>query len=248
MFVRVVQSGSFSAVAREAGVGQPSVSKQIAQLEAHLGAQLLRRTSRSMTLTEAGQTFYEAAVRLVDDLEAAESLIGRGQTAPSGLIFERNSHQRCLEKILAMMDYEALRREQADLRETGVYRGIGLASFVEIANPGPAFYGVGGAPISAQDGCTLRLDPGGTVTCAISVTEQGQGTETMVAQIVASANGVASQGPVSNRFTLGADLLEDQRYCWRVRANDGQLTSAYSTACFVVSAVNAARVASGLLK
>lgn len=86
MFVRVVQSGSFSAVAREAGVGQPSVSKQIAQLEAHLGAQLLRRTSRSMTLTEAGQTFYEAAVRLVDDLEAAESLIGRGQTAPSGLI------------------------------------------------------------------------------------------------------------------------------------------------------------------
>ena len=60
------------------------------------------------------------------------------------------------------------------------------------------------------------------------------------AQIVASANGVASQGPVSNRFTLGADLLEDQRYCWRVRANDGQLTSAYSTACFVVSAVNAA--------
>jgi len=86
MFVRVVESGSFSAVARETGVGQPSVSKQIAQLEAHLGAQLMRRTSRSMSLTEAGQTFYESAVRLVDDLEAAESLIGRGQTAPSGLV------------------------------------------------------------------------------------------------------------------------------------------------------------------
>src|SRR5260221_2377972 len=86
MFVRVVESGSFSAVARETGVGQPSVSKQIAQLEAHLGAQLLRRTSRSMTLTEAGQSFYEAAVRLVDDLDAAESLVGRGHTAPSGLV------------------------------------------------------------------------------------------------------------------------------------------------------------------
>ena len=86
MFVRVVESGSFSAVARETGVGQPSVSKQIAQLEAHLGAQLMRRTSRSMSLTEAGQTFYESAVRLVDDLAAAESLIGRGQTAPSGLV------------------------------------------------------------------------------------------------------------------------------------------------------------------
>ncbi|MGC1411467.1 MAG: LysR family transcriptional regulator [Acetobacteraceae bacterium] len=61
MFVRVVQSGSFSATAREIGVGQPLVSKQIAQLEAHLGAQLLRRTSRSMTLTEAGQSFYEGS-------------------------------------------------------------------------------------------------------------------------------------------------------------------------------------------
>ncbi len=86
MFVRVVQSGSFSATAREIGVGQPFVSKQIAQLEAHLGAQLLRRTSRSMTLTEAGQSFYEAAVRIIDDLDAAESLVGHGQTAPSGLV------------------------------------------------------------------------------------------------------------------------------------------------------------------
>jgi LysR family transcriptional regulator, regulator for bpeEF and oprC len=86
MFVRVVESGSFSAVAREAGVGQPAVSKQITALEAHLGAQLLRRTSRSLSVTEAGQDFYESAVRLIGDLEAAESRVGRGQNAPSGLI------------------------------------------------------------------------------------------------------------------------------------------------------------------
>jgi LysR family transcriptional regulator, regulator for bpeEF and oprC len=51
MFVRVVDSGSFSAVARETGIGQPAVSKQIAALEARLGAQLLRRTSRSLSVT-----------------------------------------------------------------------------------------------------------------------------------------------------------------------------------------------------
>ena len=85
-FVRVVESGSFSAVAREAGVGQPAVSKQIAALEAHLGAQLLRRTSRSQTLTEAGRDFYEAAVRLVSDLQAAESRVGRRKLSPSGLV------------------------------------------------------------------------------------------------------------------------------------------------------------------
>jgi DNA-binding transcriptional LysR family regulator len=86
MFVRVVESGSFSVVAREAGVGQPAVSKQITALEAHLGAQLLRRTSRSLSVTEAGQDFYESAARLIGDLEAAESRVGRGQNAPSGLI------------------------------------------------------------------------------------------------------------------------------------------------------------------
>ena len=85
-FVRVVDSGSFSAVAREAGIGQPAVSKQIAALEARLGAQLLRRTSRSLSVTEAGQDFYESAVRLIDDLETAVSRIGRGQMAPAGLI------------------------------------------------------------------------------------------------------------------------------------------------------------------
>lgn len=86
MFVRVVDSGSFSGVARENGIGQPAVSKQIAALEARLGAQLLRRTSRSVRVTEAGQDFYESAVRLLDDLDTAVSRVGRGQTAPSGLV------------------------------------------------------------------------------------------------------------------------------------------------------------------
>lgn len=86
VFVRVVECGSFSAVARESGVGQPAVSKQITALEAHLGAQLLRRTSRSLSLTDAGQEYYEAAVRLLDDLQDAEARIGKRQTAPSGLI------------------------------------------------------------------------------------------------------------------------------------------------------------------
>jgi DNA-binding transcriptional LysR family regulator len=64
----------------------PAVSKQIAALEAYLGAQLLQRTSRSLTLTEAGRDFYESAVRVLSDVEAAESRVGRGRIAPSGYI------------------------------------------------------------------------------------------------------------------------------------------------------------------
>ncbi|HJY47637.1 MAG TPA: LysR family transcriptional regulator, partial [Stellaceae bacterium] len=86
IFVRVVESGSFSAVARELGTGQPTISKQVAALEEHLGAQLLMRTSRSLSLTEAGRDFYESAVRLISDLEAAESRIGSGQASPSGVV------------------------------------------------------------------------------------------------------------------------------------------------------------------
>ena len=86
IFLRVVESGSFSAVARELGTGQPAISKQVAALEERLGAQLLMRTSRSLSLTEAGRDFYEFAVPLISDLEAAESRIGSGQASPSGVV------------------------------------------------------------------------------------------------------------------------------------------------------------------
>jgi carbon-monoxide dehydrogenase large subunit len=111
-------------------------------------------------------------------------------TFPSGIKFEKLSHQKCLEKLLQLMNYTDLRQQQEKLRTSGVYRGIGLAAMIEVTNPSPAFYGVGGARISAQDGATLRLEPTGMVTVMCSVTEQGQGTEAVFAQIAASALGV----------------------------------------------------------
>src|ERR1700704_949207 len=86
MFVRVIEKGSFSAVARERGIGQPAVSKQISALEDELGTELLHRASRSIALTDAGRDFYESALRILDDFESSTSRIGRGQTAPKGLI------------------------------------------------------------------------------------------------------------------------------------------------------------------
>lgn len=109
---------------------------------------------------------------------------------PSGLKFERLSHHQCLDKLLALMDYRRLRAEQAALRKQGVHRGIGLAAMIEVTNPSPAFYGVGGARISAQDGATLRLEPTGMLTVMCGVTEQGQGTDGIFAQIAASAVGL----------------------------------------------------------
>jgi len=111
-------------------------------------------------------------------------------TSVSGMKFEALSHHACLDKLLGLMDYKALRAEQQALRAKGIYRGIGLAALIEVTNPSALFYGVGGARISAQDGCTLRLEPTGWVTALTGVTEQGQGTEGMIAQVVASIVGI----------------------------------------------------------
>ncbi|KAA9383224.1 xanthine dehydrogenase family protein molybdopterin-binding subunit [Neorhizobium galegae] len=112
------------------------------------------------------------------------------RTSPTGYQFEKLSHQVCLARLKSIMNYDDLLAEQADLRVKGVLRGIGIALFVEITNPSPAFYGVGGARISAQDGAILKLTPSGEVHCSISVTEQGQGTETIIGQIVADQLGI----------------------------------------------------------
>jgi carbon-monoxide dehydrogenase large subunit len=105
--------------------------------------------------------------------------------------FEGLSHHESLSKLISMMDYDALRAEQEQLRRKGIYRGIGIASFIELTNPSPFMYGIGGARISAQDGCTVRMDPDGSVVALSGVTEQGQGTEAILAQIVAEAVGVS---------------------------------------------------------
>src|SRR5437016_1577615 len=111
-------------------------------------------------------------------------------SGPSGIKFEALSHHECLAHLDAMMNYAGLRAEQQRLRGQGIYRGIGFASFIEVTNPSAAFYGIGGAKISAQDGVTMRLDAQGAIICQTGVTEQGQGAEAVIAQVAASAFGV----------------------------------------------------------
>src|SRR5581483_6851806 len=106
------------------------------------------------------------------------------------LKLEALSHHESLAHLDAMMNYAGLRAEQKKLRDKGIYRGIGFASFIEVTNPSAAFYGVGGARISSQDGATVKLDAQGMISIHTGVTEQGQGAEAVVAQCVASSFGV----------------------------------------------------------
>ena len=75
VFVRTAETGSFSRVARELGVSQPSVSRLVANLEARLGVTLLLRTTRRVTPTEAGSALVERARQILGDLDEAENAV-----------------------------------------------------------------------------------------------------------------------------------------------------------------------------
>jgi DNA-binding transcriptional LysR family regulator len=79
-FVRVIEAGSFSGAAKQLRLGQPAVSKTIAQLEDRLGVRLLLRSTHGLTPTEAGRNFYERAKRAIEEAEEAE-LVARGAAA-----------------------------------------------------------------------------------------------------------------------------------------------------------------------
>jgi DNA-binding transcriptional LysR family regulator len=85
-FVRVVEAGSFVAAAERLGISTSSLSRLIADLEQHLGSRLLNRTTRRLSLTESGQSYYERCVTLLADLAEAEALAGQSSAQARGTI------------------------------------------------------------------------------------------------------------------------------------------------------------------
>ena len=85
-FLRVAETGSFSAVATERGVTQPAISRQITALEQQLGTRLVERTTRAVTLTEEGRDLMTAAQELVDSAENLRNSVGRRRGAPAGRV------------------------------------------------------------------------------------------------------------------------------------------------------------------
>ncbi|MEJ2609755.1 MAG: LysR family transcriptional regulator [Candidatus Thiodiazotropha sp.] len=85
-FIAVVELGQFSAAAERLGIGKSVISRRVSELEEHLGALLLQRTTRRLSLTDAGREFYPRSVQLLEDLAEAEQSVSRAQTDLSGRI------------------------------------------------------------------------------------------------------------------------------------------------------------------
>jgi carbon-monoxide dehydrogenase large subunit len=139
----------------------------------------------------------------IDPAEFRRHNFRRSGATPTGVEAGGLSHEACLDRLLAVMDYAGLRREQAEARGKGRHLGIGLATFIEQNAPGPAAYGAADVKISAQEACVLRLEPSGNVTCVTSHADQGQGVETALAQLIADELEV----PLAAVRVAGGDTL-----------------------------------------
>ncbi|HYH21334.1 MAG TPA: LysR family transcriptional regulator [Azospirillum sp.] len=106
VFVEAVEAGGFSAAAARLNLSRSAVGKTVARLEASLGARLFHRTTRSQSLTEDGQVFYEHCLRALEEIRAGEAMLERGRREVSGrlrvavpVLFGR----RCVVPILAAL-------------------------------------------------------------------------------------------------------------------------------------------------
>ncbi|MBG7619089.1 xanthine dehydrogenase family protein [Herbaspirillum sp. AP02] len=109
--------------------------------------------------------------------------------AAGGIPLGPLSLDACMDQLLENMDYRQLRATQDALRQRGVYRGIGLCTFVELTGVGAGLYGPNQVRVAGKEGVRLSLLPSGHIQCRTSATDQGQGTRTGLTQIVAQAMG-----------------------------------------------------------
>lgn len=173
-FTRVAETGSFSAVAREAGSSQSAVTRQVAQLEAHFGVRLFHRTTRRLSLTDDGESLLAHARQLLDYAETMEAELGHHAASPTGLVrvgipvaaglfvapripallalhpglsVELVMRDQLGDLIEERLDLALLTGEIAD--STVVARRIGM--FGRVAVAAPAYLEAHGAPASPAD-------------------------------------------------------------------------------------------------
>ncbi len=112
---------------------------------------------------------------------------------PLGIVYDSGNYQGTLDKLLEHVDMEAFRREQAELRDKGVYRGIGLSTYVEVCGLAPSrAVGPQGVGLQAAfwESSTVRVHPSGSATVYSGISPHGQGHDTGFAQIVADRLGI----------------------------------------------------------
>jgi DNA-binding transcriptional LysR family regulator len=248
-FVRAGQTGSFSRVARELGVSQPSISRMVARLEARLGVKLLLRTTRQVTLTDAGRMFLDRARQILGQLDDAEnaargldSLRGTLRVALPGAFGIREviprlagfmvQHPKLSIDLLMSDRTEDLIAEGADialrlgpLADSGFGARL-LAKTPRLAVASPAYLARKGTPQTPADlaGHDCILGPGLSGASGWSFTRAGRATSVTVRGPikVGSADGVVACAKA------GLGIAIASRWMCRAELEAGELVAILS--------------------
>jgi DNA-binding transcriptional LysR family regulator len=224
-FVQVVEAGSFVRAAEKLGASTSSTSRLIADLEAHLGARLLNRTTRKLSLTETGQAYYERCVQLLADIGEAEAAAGAAASVPTGKL-----KLTCPYNLLAHPIGPALaefnrRHPQVSFDVTVADRVIDLVDegfdlAVRIGAPG------GGGLVARRLGSTQLI------ACASPAYLEERGMpaspEDVAAHSVLTYAYVSS--PFKWRLVAGSGQTHDVRVAGPLHANSGELLVAAAVA------------------
>ena len=225
VFAKVVEQGSFARAADRLEMSTSAVSRHVADLEAHLGARLLNRTTRRLSLTEAGSAFFERAVQLLADLEEAEERVAAAAVAPRGTLKLTTSISfgvRYLAPAIAAFatDQPQVRFdvELSDRLVDIVDEGFDLA--VRIGTVG------------SQSLIGRQVGTSNAVCCASPSYLAARGTPRTPADLVRHACMSYEYTPTRDlwRFTDGEGRPHDVRIAGPVHANNGQVLCALAVA------------------
>src|ERR1700731_4499825 len=195
IFVRVVDTGSFSAAARHQRIGQPAVSKAVVQLEKWLGVSLLMRSTRSVVPTEAGRVFYERAKRTIEEADEAVVAARGSASGLSGKL--RVSASVCFGRLHVIPNLSAFLAEHPDLDLELVLDD----RYVDLVNEGiDVALRTGIMPDSSMT--TRRIAVGRQIVVATPAYLQRHGTPTSPAELTRHQAVIYTRGGGGDSWTF----------------------------------------------
>lgn len=217
-FVAVVETGAFARAAERLGVSTSSLSRLVGDLEAHLGARLLNRTTRRLSLTEGGQAFYERGVQLLAELAEAEAVASLAAAAPRGRIKLTCSVAIGLQRVAPAIARFAARYPEVKFDVTVADRLIDLVE--EGFDLAIRIGRVGGESLVARKLGTMSL-----VMCASPAYLAQRGTPRSPADLASHNLFTYAYGPHPNLWRLtDAQGVEHQvKVSGNLHANSGDL-------------------------
>ncbi|MGZ8255706.1 MAG: LysR family transcriptional regulator [Burkholderiaceae bacterium] len=224
-FVRVVEAGSFVAAAGRLGLSTSSLSRMVADLEQHLGARLLNRTTRRLSLTESGQSYYERCVTLLADLAEAEAVAGQSAVQARGTVRLTCSHSMAEQKVAPAIASFAERHPGVKFELTVSDRVVDLVE--EGFDLAIRVGAVGSDRLVARRLGSMRL-----VLCAAPAYLERRGAPRLPADLVQhnALTYAYSSSPRVWHFTDAAGAIHEARVAGNLHANSGDALRAAAVA------------------